>query len=33
MIKHKVTKLLKFTTFAITLWILSIAYAVTSLGD
>jgi len=33
MSKHKATKFMKFISFAITLWVLSIAYAITSLGE
>jgi len=33
MIKQKATTILRFASFAITIWILCIAYAVTSLGD
>jgi len=33
MIKHKVKKFVKIISFAFTIWILCIAYAVTSLGD
>ena len=33
MIKRKITRLLMFLGFAIAIWILCTAYAVTSLGD
>jgi len=33
MVKQKVTKLLRFVSFVITVWILCIAYAIASLGD
>lgn len=33
MIKHEVKKFVKFVSFAITIWILCLAYAVTSIGD
>jgi len=33
MFNHKATKLMKFVSFTIAIWILCIAYAVVSLGD
>jgi hypothetical protein len=33
MAKRNIKKLLKFLSFALTVWILCVAYAVTSIGD
>lgn len=33
MVKKKITRVFKFISFAVTLWVLCIAYAITNLGD